>query len=175
MSKGVICTQENAVKKAAESVWAASKYWTMAVDQKIYLALRGYFRQEQLQLKRAFECLKETEAQFGNARVTDLPGLSNALFHVLGYFKKRMESEERQKVHTLIQNKPADALSVLHEWTKHYQVDYLMTSRLWRREIPFNQVPASLKIEGKTDPPYTWEWYGDHLRFSESEIKFEFD
>lgn len=153
------------VLKAAESVWAANKYFVLACNQQQYLYIRRYFRHDQRDLPAAFALLKKTEETYQSVHCSDLPELTNALYHVMGYFKKLISPEQKQFLNTSVQQNPRAALDELERLTFLYHVEYLLTCRLWQRnkDKAFNEVPMSLTEMGYSYAPYTWLWYKDHL------------
>ncbi|SDI68663.1 DUF1722 domain-containing protein [Natribacillus halophilus] len=157
-------TSRKNVGKAAEAVWAANKYFVMACSQAQYRQISTAFRPDQRDLLHAYEQLSEIERAHQTVASANLPELTNALYHMLGYFKKELCRDERQQMNQLITNKPETALQDLEKLTFEHEKPYLMPCRLWRRQIGFNEVPVAMKIGGSRYAPYTWKWYGDHLK-----------
>ncbi|WP_100012257.1 DUF1722 domain-containing protein [Lentibacillus sediminis] len=158
---------EKIILRAAESVWAANKYFVLACSQQQYREIRELFRPEKRDLVTAHARLKEIDSMSHSVPSAELPELSNALFHVAGYFKKIFTSVERQDLNAMILGNPSRALAELEKQTFHYQIDYLLPCRLWslQRGRGFNEIPVSLNEQGQRYHPYSLAWCGDHLIF----------
>lgn len=166
----IICNQR-LILKAAQSVWAANKYFVLACSQQQYRKVREHLRPENVKLVKAYEVLSDVYTAFKEVPSTDLPQITNALYHISGYFKKVLPSAARQELDMLIQVNPKEALRILESYTLHYQVDYLLNCSLWpsKRGNCFNQITALLKDKGKTYPPNTLYWNGNSVIFKQKE------
>lgn len=160
-----IITDEKLVLQAAQSVWAKNKYLVLACSQQDYLAVRKLLRTEDLDLTAAYNVLKNIELTYCAIQTESLPQVSNALFHIAGYFKKFISAEERQEMDHLVQTNPRQALALLEEHTRRHQVPYLVQSRFWSqdREKPFNLVSISIVHENVTYQANELMWHGDYL------------
>lgn len=63
----------------------------------------------------------------------------NALFHVLGYFKKEWSGEERQSYHQMASERPKESWSELERVMVTIPNPYLISSYVWRDDA-WNQV-----------------------------------
>ncbi|MBB6449643.1 hypothetical protein HNR44_001621 [Geomicrobium halophilum] len=151
------------IQKASESVWAANKYFVLACSQKQYQSIREDFRPDQRHLLSAYQQIQETENTYQTVTSGDLPELSNALYHLLGYFKQELSQEHRQMLNEEIKKEPQKVLRELETLTFEYRKSYLMPCRLWQRDKAFNEVPVAMKIEGQHFEPYTLHWCGDYI------------
>lgn len=140
------------VLKAAQSVWAANKYLVLACDQEAYRDIRQLLKPQNPKLTTAYIMLKNTEEKYRSLPSHELPQISNALYHMAGYFKMYWSSNERQEINNLIKRDPEQALAQLEEQSHLHEIEYLLRTRLWNRERvkPFNNVPISLKHESAT-------------------------
>lgn len=156
------------VLKAAQSVWAANKYFVLACDQEAYRDIRKLLRPDKLELTAAYAVLKRTEEKYHLIPSQDLPQISNALYHMAGYFKKQWSSKQRQKLNSLIKSNPEQALVQLEEQSHLYEIDYLINTRLWKSERvkPFNDVPIPLKHERDVFQTNHLLWEGEHVIYS---------
>ena len=163
-----IITDEKLVLQAAQAIWAMNKYLVLACNQQDYQKVRTYLKAIDRDLTAAYRILRNIETTYGQVPTEELPQLSNALYHMAGYFKKLVSSEERQKMSNSIQTNFSQALTLLEENTQKYQVHYLLHSRFWPqdREKPFNLVPVALKHHNVTYEANELLWYGDYLTFN---------
>lgn len=153
MSEKHIIADRKSVLKAAEAVWGANKYFVLACSQHSYLEIRRHFREGHLTA--AYQELRQTEMDFVDIPSAELPQLENALYHILGYFKKKVSQEERQMMNKMIPDEPGEALNLLKEWTFRQDVDYLKPCRLWQRKQAFQLVPVP--IQNKERSTFMWE------------------
>ncbi|MFB4162117.1 DUF1722 domain-containing protein [Geomicrobium sp. JSM 1781026] len=156
-------TSRKAVSKAAEAVWAANKYFVLACSQSAYRDIRHHLRPNERDVNAAFLRLKEIDRTYRGVHSADLPELSNALYHLLGYFKSDLLTEERQYLQTRVKEDPEEVLEKLETYTFAYDKTYLKSCRLWQRDRSFSLVPVGLKIEGELSEAYVWDWQGDYI------------
>nr|WP_289037913.1 DUF1722 domain-containing protein [uncultured Allobacillus sp.] len=161
-------TDEKLALKAAQAIWAMNKYLVLACNQQDYQKVRTYLKANGRDLTAAYKILRNIETTYGHVPTEELPQLSNALYHMAGYFKKLVSSEERQRMNHYIQTNPSQALTLLEENTQKYHVRYLLHSRFWPqdREKPFNLVPIALKDHNVTYEANELLWHGDYLTFN---------
>ncbi|ASK62248.1 hypothetical protein CFK37_08780 [Virgibacillus phasianinus] len=151
------------VKKGAESVWAANKYLVMACGQNRYREIRKSFR-DTTDFRTSFTLLAQVEKEFHSISSKELPELSNALYHILGYFKNVLSAKDRNYLNNLIADNSEQALAKLEEHAQYQHIDYLMSCRLWNRKSAFNDIPITLHVEGETHPSYTLLWEENQLK-----------
>ena len=163
MHKKTVITSEKIIEKAAEAVWAANKYFVMACSQTQYRQISKAFRPDQRNLLYAYRQLSHIDHVHQTVASADLPELSNALYHVAGYFKKELSNETRQTMNEIIATAPETALQDLKNLAFIHQKTYLKPCRLWQRQSSFNEVPISMKINGFQYDAYTWKWYGNYV------------
>lgn len=165
IKKNKIITDEKLVLRAAEIVWARNKYLILACSQRDYCEVRKLLRQGERDLKAAYHILKNAQDTFGDVPTENLPQVSNALYHIAGYFKKLIPQEDRQIMNLMIQTNPRKALVELEINTQRFSINYLLDSRIWPelRIEPFNLVPIHLLGKDKIYPASEILWKGDHL------------
>lgn len=116
---------EKDVLKAAQAVWATNKYFTLACNQQDYYTVRQYLKPKHLKLYDTYKLLKHIHTKFQDVHSGDLPQISNALFHMLGYFKKMLPDSKRQELNNLIKENPQKALLEIEYYSSLYKVTYL--------------------------------------------------
>lgn len=164
---------EKNVLKAAQAVWATNKYFTLACNQKDYYSIREFLKPNHLKLNDTYKLLKHLNAKFQAVHSEDLPQISNALFHMLGYFKKKLPDSKRQELNQLIKDNPKKALLELERYSSFYKVTYLAQSNIWssQRTQPFNQVNIPITDNGVTYSPNELLWMGDYLMINKTQQK----
>lgn len=160
-----IINDDKLVLQAAQAVWAMNKYFVLACNQQDYREVRKLLRLEVHDLTAAYNILKNNELTYYGIPTESLPQVSNALFHMAGYFKKLTSHEERQEMNNLILTNPSQAVALLEENTRRHQVRYLLQSRFWTcdREKPFNLVPIAIVHNNITYEANELMWHGDYL------------
>lgn len=153
------------VLKAAQSIWAANKYFVLACSQNHYKAIREYLRPEINNFDAAYTLMKEIEDTYHHTPSAQLPQITNALYHMAGYFKQLVSNEDRRYMGELIPINPSKALQELDRLTRHHNIEYLLHTRLFekQRKVEFNNIPTSLRHHGVTYPPYTLWWINDEV------------
>lgn len=156
---------EKALLKAAHSVWAANKYFVLACSQDNYNEIRRLLRPENKELTAAYKILDEVNARFITVPSGKLLQISNALYHIVGYFKKRVSKEKRDEIIYLIESNPQESISELENQTKMHHVEYLSNARIWPilRDKPFNIIPLKLKVGEEVYSQNELLWIGNHL------------
>lgn len=157
--------EQKFVLKAAQAVWAANKYFVLACGQEYYLRIRYLLRPDVRELEAAYDVLTEVATKFKTIKSEELPQLINALFHIAGYFKEKLSTEERQQLNHLIQTNPHLALDRLEDYTFAFNIDYLCVSTIWQkhRMYAFDEVPVGLKHKGITYEERQLAWKGNHV------------
>ena len=153
------------VMKAAHAVWAANKYFVLACRQQDYLKIRELLKPEKIQIQAAYDVLENVVHQFSDVKSKDLPQLENALYHIAGYFKKKLTTEQRQEMNCLIQDNSEEALAKLEEYKSLFNIEYLQNTTLWQgsRAKPFNEVPVELTYKNVTYQKGELFWKGSYV------------
>lgn len=153
------------VLKAAQAVWAANKYYILACNQQDYYSIRQFLKPQQSKLQETYLLLKNLHKQYQMVESADLPQISNALFHMLGYFKKVLTADQRQELNQLIKINPRKSLLALEHYSDLHDITYLMQSNIWpvQRRKPFNQVNIPITYDNITYLPNELLWMGNHL------------
>lgn len=160
---------EKNVLKAAQAVWAINKYYTLACNQQDYYTVRQFLKPQASKLRETYLLLKNLHMKYQMVDTADLPQISNALFHMLGYFKKVLRPNERQELNQLIKENPRKALLELEHYAFLYDMTYLTQSNIWQfqRTKPFNQVIIPITHGSMTYLPNELLWMGDYLIIKE--------
>ena len=78
------------IRRECEELWAKNKYLVLSHSSKIYLEIRTYLKQEEVSLSKVSELIKQAVSL-----PEDKGQVTNALYHVWGYFKKYATKEEK--------------------------------------------------------------------------------
>ena len=79
------------IKRDCEELWAKNKYYVLSKSQKIYLEIREYLKEKEvdiLYLNEKIEKVRDIEESKKD--------FNNAILHVWGYFKKEATEIEKQ-------------------------------------------------------------------------------
>lgn len=160
-----VIKNEKLVLKAAQSVWAINKYFVLACSQQQYRKVRELLKPQTQDLPAAYAILKEVNTTFKDVPTATLSQITNALYHMAGYFKKHLQDTERQHVHNLIEKDTYLALELLEMYSSLYKVHYLLDSNIWpsKRSYPFNQLPSSFMTKKVSDNISHFYWQGDYI------------
>lgn len=80
-----------------QQLWAKNKYMVLSKSSKIYLEVRQYLKQEDVNVEKVQEYIDKA-----NKLEEDKGQMTNALHHVWGYFKKYATVEEKDNFFTLL-------------------------------------------------------------------------
>ena len=169
----LLIANKKAMLRAAQSVWAANKYFVLACSQDDYNEIRRLLKSSNKEIITVYKLLKAVDTLFQTVPSGELPQIQNALYHIAGYFKKIVSKEKRDEIIYLIESNPMGAIRELEYLTKKHHVEYLLYARIWTtlREKPFNIVPIKLKTDGKVYNANELVWLEDHLTVNSSYLK----
>ena len=74
-----------------EELWAKNKYFVLSKSHKVYLEIRAYLREKELDVVWLNEKIQETRDMKESKK-----DFSNAILHIWGYFKKDASTIEKQ-------------------------------------------------------------------------------
>ena len=86
------------IRKQCEQIWAKNKYYVLSKSHKVYLEIREYLKEPELDLNvflqkiNTVKELKESKKDF-----------HNAILHVWGYFKNTAEKVEKDELFRLLE------------------------------------------------------------------------
>jgi len=119
------------IKKDCEELWAKNKYYVLSKSQKVYLEIREYLKEKDVdilflneKIQRAKD-IEESKKDF-----------NNAILHVWGYFKKEATEIEKQGLCKLLQeymrgkNNQKSVIEYINILLKKYPNEYLQKSTL---------------------------------------------
>ncbi|WP_454943850.1 YbgA family protein [Fusobacterium hwasookii] len=119
------------IKKDCEELWAKNKYYVLSKSQKVYLEIREYLKE------------KDVDILFLNEKIQRARNIeeskkdfNNAILHVWGYFKKEATEIEKQGLCKLLQeymrgkNNQKSVIEYINILLKKYPNEYLQKSTL---------------------------------------------
>ena len=119
------------IKKECEELWAKNKYYVLSKSQKIYLEIREYLKEKELDVIWVNEKIQETRDMKESKK-----DFSNAVLHIWGYFKKEATEIEKQGLCNLLQeymigkNNQKSVIEYINILLKKYPNKYLQESTL---------------------------------------------
>ena len=130
MKEGVNIKPKN-IKKDCEELWAKNKYYVLSKSQKVYLEIREYLKE------------KDVDILFLNEKIQRARNIeeskkdfNNAILHVWGYFKNEATEIEKQGLCNLLQeymigkNNQKSVIEYINILLKKYPNEYLQKSTL---------------------------------------------
>ena len=117
------------IRKDCEELWAKNKYYVLSKSQKIYLEIREYLKEKEvdiLYLNEKIERVRDIEESKKD--------FNNAILHVWGYFKKEASETEKQGLFEIIEeymkgeNSQDAVIQYLNALLKKYPNQYLEES-----------------------------------------------
>ena len=119
------------IKKDCEELWAKNKYYVLSKSQKVYLEIREYLKE------------KDVDILFLNEKIQRARNIeeskkdfNNDILHVWGYFKKEATEIEKQGLCKLLQeymrgkNNQKSVIEYINILLKKYPNEYLQKSTL---------------------------------------------
>ena len=119
------------IKKDCEELWAKNKYYVLSKSQKVYLEIREYLKE------------KDVDILFLNEKIQRARNIeeskkdfNNAILHVWGYFKKEATEIEKQGLYKLLQeymrgkNNQKSVIEYINILLNKYPNEYLQKSTL---------------------------------------------
>ena len=131
-------TRVDLLYKGCEAFWRDVKYAVMARNYRFVKELSGELRKageeasllhDPLPLHRWLSHVKRIEAD----PVTN-SALRNTVYHLLGYWKRHLDAEERQRLSDRVMADATSVLSELKARLKEIENAYLETSYIWTDE-----------------------------------------
>ena len=119
------------IRKQCEQTWARNKYYVLSKSHKVYLEIREYLKEPELDLNvflqkiNTVKELKESKKDF-----------HNAILHVWGYFKNTAEKVEKDKLFRLLEEyrtgviDQSSIIHYIHTLLEKYRNHYLQQSTL---------------------------------------------
>ena len=119
------------IRKQCEQLWARNKYYVLSKSHKVYLEIREYLKESELNLNvlrqkiDKLNELKESKKDF-----------HNAILHVWGYFKNTAEKVEKDDLFRLLEEyrtgvtDQSSIIHYIHTLLEKYPNHYLQQSTL---------------------------------------------
>ena len=123
------------IKKDCEELWAKNKYYVLSKSQKVYLEIREYLKEKDIDIL----FLNEKIQRARNIEESK-KDFNNAILHVWGYFKKEATEIEKQGLCKLLQeymrgkNNQKSVIEYINILLKKYPNEYLEKSTLLKGE-----------------------------------------
>ena len=117
------------IKKECQELWAKNKYYVMSKSHKVYLNIREYLKEKEVDiayLQEKIQSAKDIEESKKD--------FHNAILHVWGYFKKDASETEKQGLFDILEeymegkNNQEAVIQYLNALLKRYPNEYLQES-----------------------------------------------
>ena len=119
------------IRRECEKLWAKNKYYVLSKSQKIYLEIREYLKEKELDIVWLNEKIQETRDMKESKK-----DFSNAVLHIWGYFKKDASTIEKQVLFDILngymegENNQKVVIECINTLLKKYPNEYLEKSTL---------------------------------------------
>ena len=119
------------IRRECEKLWAKNKYYVLSKSQKIYLEIREYLKEKELDVIWVNEKIQETRDMKESKK-----DVRNAILHIWGYFKKKASTIEKQVLFNILneymegKNNQNAVIEYINSLLKKYPNEYLEKSTL---------------------------------------------
>ena len=119
------------IRKQCEQIWARNKYYVLSKSHKVYLEIREYLKESEVELEVLLQKIKQV-----NEIQESKKDFHNAILHVWGYFKNTAEKVEKNELFRLLEEYrtgETDKSSIIHyirTLLEKYPNKYLQQSTL---------------------------------------------
>ena len=119
------------IRKQCEQIWARNKYFVLSKSHKVYLEIREYLKEPEVELEVLLQKIKQV-----NDIQESKKDFHNAILHVWGYFKNTAERFEKDKLFRLLEeyrtgaNNQSSIIHYIHTLLEKYPNKYLQQSTL---------------------------------------------
>ena len=126
---------QKVIRKQCEQIWARTKYYVLSKSHKVYLEIREYLKESELELEVLVQKIKQV-----NEIQESKKDFHNAILHVWGYFKHTAEKVEKDKLFRLLEeyrtgaSNQSSIIHYLHTLLEKYPNHYLQQSTLITEE-----------------------------------------
>ena len=123
------------IRRECEKLWAKNKYYVLSKSQKVYLEIREYLKEKEVD----FLFLNEKIQRVRNIEESK-KDFSNAILHVWGYFKKKASTIEKEALFNILneymegKNNQKSVIEYINILLKKYPNEYLQKSTLLKGE-----------------------------------------
>ena len=122
---------QKVIRKQCEQIWARNKYYVLSKSHKVYLEIREYLKESELELEVLVQKIKQV-----NEIQESKKDFHNAILHVWGYFKNTAEKVEKDKLFRLLEeyrigaSDQSSIIHYIHTLLEKYPNHYLKQSTL---------------------------------------------
>jgi hypothetical protein len=119
------------IRKQCEQIWARNKYYVLSKSHKVYLEIREYLKESEVELEVLLQKINKVNELQENKK-----DFHNAILHVWGYFKHTAEKVEKDKLFRLLEEYRTGAsdqssiIHYIHTLLEKYPNHYLQQSTL---------------------------------------------
>ena len=119
------------IRKQCEQLWARNKYYVLSKSHKVYLEIREYLKESEVELEVLLQKFKQV-----NELLESKKDFHNAILHVWGYFKNTAEEVEKDELFRLLEEYRTGAsdqssiIHYIHTLLEKYPNNYLQQSTL---------------------------------------------
>ena len=119
------------IRRECEKLWTKNKYYVLSKSQKIYLEIREYLKEKELDVIWVNEKIQETRDMKESKK-----DFRNAILHIWGYFKKKASTIEKQVLFNILneyvegKNNQNAVIEYINSLLKKYPNEYLEKSTL---------------------------------------------
>ena len=119
------------IRKQCEQLWARNKYYVLSKSHKVYLEIREYLKESEVELEVLFQKIKQV-----NELQESKKDFQNAILHVWGYFKNTAEKVEKDQLFRLLEEyrtgvtDQSSIINYIHRLLEKYPNNYLQQSTL---------------------------------------------
>lgn len=119
------------IRRECEKLWAKNKYYMLSKSQKIYLEIRKYLKEKELDIVWLNEKIQETKDMEESKK-----DFRNAILHIWGYFKKKASTIEKEALFNILneymegKNNQNAVIEYINTLLKKYPNEYLEKSTL---------------------------------------------
>ena len=116
------------IRKQCEQIWARNKYYVLSKSHKVYLEIREYLKESEVELGVLLQKIKQV-----NELQESKKDFHNAILHVWGYFKNTAEKDELFRLLEEYRTGSTEQSSIIHyihTLLEKYPNKYLQQSML---------------------------------------------
>lgn len=122
---------QKVIRKQCEQIWARNKYYVLSKSHKVYLEIREYLKETEVDLNVLLRKIKQV-----NEIQESKKDFHNVILHVWGYFKHSAENVEKEELFRLLEeyrtgaSDQSDIIHYIHILLEKYPNHYLQQSTL---------------------------------------------
>lgn len=105
---------QKVIRKQCEQIWARNKYYVLSKSHKVYLEIREYFKEPEVDLNVLLHKINKV-----NEIQESKKDFHNAILHVWSYFKHTAEKVEKDELFRLLEEYRTGH-TLLEKYPNHY-------------------------------------------------------